>query len=62
MDARYRSVREAAAWLGVTERTIYRKLWSGELPGAIRVGRAIRIPEAALESLPKYTPPERQPT
>lgn len=62
MEERYRSVREAAARLGVTERTIYRKLWSGELPGAIRVGRAIRIPEAALDSLPLYTPPVPQAT
>ena len=62
MDERYRSVREAAAWLGVTERTIYRKLWNGELPGSIRVGRAIRIPEAALQSLPRYTPPARHAT
>ena len=62
MEERYRSVREAAALLGVTERTIYRKLWSGEFPGAISVGRAIRIPEAALDSLPQYTPPVRQTT
>lgn len=62
MEERYHSVREASALLGVTERTIYRKLWSGELPGAIRVGRAIRIPEAALDSLPQYSPPVRQAT
>ena len=62
MEERYLSVREAAALLGVTERTIYRKLWSWELPGAIRVGRAIRIPEAALDSLPQYQPPVRQTT
>lgn len=62
MEERYRSVREAAARLGVTERTIYRKLWSGEFPGAIRVGRVVRIPEAALDSLPLYTPPVPQAT
>lgn len=55
MPQSYLTVREAADRLSVTERTIYELLWGGRIDGAIRVGRAIRIPDSALDQLPRYT-------
>jgi len=46
------TVAVAARRLSVSERTIYRAVRRGDLP-AIRLGRLIRIPEAALA--PKET-------
>lgn len=43
----YLSVRDSAKHLGVCDATIYRLIAAGKLP-AIRVGRAIRVPEAIL--------------
>lgn len=55
-DARSRSglatVREVAADLRVARMTVYRLIKSGAL-GAIRVGRAFRVPEAELEAYKK---------
>lgn len=51
---RYISVGEAARVLEVHPQTIYRMVWDGKLNGVIRLGRAIRIPEAALRDLPGY--------
>jgi excisionase family DNA binding protein len=39
----YYTVKEAAARLRVSKMTIYRMVDWGELPGAIRIGRTIRI-------------------
>lgn len=55
---RHLSVTEAARTLGVHPQTVYQLIWGGRLPGVIRVGRAIRIPESALGSFPEYAPPE----
>jgi excisionase family DNA binding protein len=54
---RYMSVSDAAKTLGVHPQTIYRMLWGEQIPGVIRVGRAIRIPESALELFPRYATP-----
>jgi excisionase family DNA binding protein len=53
-DDEYLSVREAAERYHVTPRTIYQLLWRGDLPGAVRVGDAVRIPVSALDQLPLY--------
>jgi excisionase family DNA binding protein len=47
------TVAVAARRLAVCEQTVYRAVRRGELP-AIRVGRAIRIPESAIH--PKENP------
>ena len=36
-------VTDAAALLGVNSKTLYEAIARGEVPGAVRVGRAIRI-------------------
>ena len=46
----YLTVAEIAARLRVAKMTVYRFAHSGELPGAIRVGRSIRVPEASVEA------------
>jgi len=50
----YVSVSEAARQLGVHNITIYRMLQRGEISGAVRVRKAIRIPVQALRALPRY--------
>ena len=50
------SVSEAARSLNVHNMTIYRMLRRGEIPGAIRLGRSIRIPEHWLKDFPSYSP------
>ena len=55
---RHLSVTEAARTLGVHPQTVYSLIWGGRLPGVIRVGRAIRIPESALDLFPGYAPPK----
>ena len=47
------TVRTASRRLNVAPATLYRAISRGEIP-VVRVGRAIRIPEAALA--PKETP------
>lgn len=42
--------REVAKALGLSERTIQRLARTGQLP-AVRIGRSLRIPAAALERL-----------
>jgi excisionase family DNA binding protein len=44
------TVRIAARRLSLSEKSVYRAIARGDLP-AIRVGRAVRVPEAALERL-----------
>ena len=56
-DMHYLSVREVADRLGVTTRSVYTMLWDGRLEGAVRVGRNVRVPVEALETLPMYKPP-----
>ncbi|MFC4912915.1 helix-turn-helix domain-containing protein [Actinomadura gamaensis] len=46
-DVRWFTVAEAAALMKVDKATVLRLIHSGELP-AIRVGRAMRIPEQAI--------------
>lgn len=47
MMDRHLSVREAADMFNMSPRTIYRRVWAGDIPHR-RVGRQIRIPEADL--------------
>ena len=44
------TVDEAAAFLGVSRTTAWRRVWDGELP-SIRLGRRVLIPRARLEAL-----------
>ena len=48
MDTEYLTVGEAAEKLRVTTETIYRMVERGDL-AALRIGRLIRIPAAAVE-------------
>jgi excisionase family DNA binding protein len=45
------TVRELAAFLRLSTMTVYRAVENGELPGAKRIGRSIRIP---VTSVPEY--------
>jgi excisionase family DNA binding protein len=47
----YLTVAEAAEHLRVHRQLIYRMVQRGELPGTLRVGRHIRIPQAAVDAL-----------
>lgn len=49
-DPEYLKIGEAARFLGVNPRTIYRRVWSGELPAA-RIGGLYFIRKSDLESL-----------
>lgn len=53
-DATYLTAAEAALRLGISLRTVRRRIADGSLPSA-RIGRAVRIPAAALE-LPAAAP------
>ena len=44
------TVREAAAWLGVSKSTAYQAVESGDLP-VIKVGGRLLVPTAALRRL-----------
>ncbi len=44
------SAREAVRRLGVSLDFLYRILWSGQLPGAQKVGSQWRIPAQAVEA------------
>jgi excisionase family DNA binding protein len=59
VSARYLTVTECAAMLGVEHKTVRRLIERGELP-ALRVGRLLRIDPAALESL-RYRPTRSDP-
>jgi excisionase family DNA binding protein len=48
---RYLKVREIVAQLRITKMTVHRMVHDGRLPGAIRVGRSIRVPEASVSAL-----------
>ncbi|MDR3544885.1 MAG: excisionase family DNA-binding protein [Candidatus Limnocylindrales bacterium] len=54
-NADYLSAGEAAVRLGISLRTVRRRIADGSLPSA-RIGRAVRIPAAAIE-LPTAAPP-----
>lgn len=43
-------VAEIATRLRVAKMTVYRLFHAGQLPGAIRVGRSIRVPSSAVEA------------
>jgi excisionase family DNA binding protein len=47
IEKRYFTVKDAAEFLGVNIKTIYRAIAAGELP-ARRIGRVLRIPRSAL--------------
>jgi len=55
------TVREVADFLSVSPKTVYRRVWSGELP-AVKLGSVVRIPMAELrkflKGLPEITRPE----
>ena len=53
-NAAYLTAAEAAARLGISLRTVRRRIADGSLPSA-RIGRAVRIPAAAIE-LPAAAP------
>jgi len=53
-EAEYLTAAEAAARLGISLRTVRRRIADGSLP-SVRIGRAVRIPVAALE-LPAARP------
>lgn len=44
------TVDEAAALFRVNRKTLYQAIAEGKVPGAIKLGRAIRISRSALES------------
>jgi len=44
------TVNEAAAFLGVSRATAWRRVWDGSLP-SIRLGRRVLIPRARLEAM-----------
>jgi excisionase family DNA binding protein len=46
-DVRFATVAEVASLMRVSKMTVYRLVHSGELP-AVRVGRALRVPETAV--------------
>ena len=52
-DAAYLTAAEAAARLGISLRTVRRRIADGSLPG-VRIGRAVRIPATALELAPAF--------
>ena len=47
---KYLSVAAVAQRFGVSKMTIYRELHEHRFPGAIRVGRSVRIPAEALHA------------
>jgi excisionase family DNA binding protein len=48
-NKKYMSVGEVAKILGFCEKTVYRKIWGGEIP-AKQIGRRIRIEVEAFEN------------
>jgi len=58
--SRMMSVREAAAWLGITELAVRSAIRRGDIP-ARRLGRQFLIPRRALEAiLTPDVPPHRR--
>jgi excisionase family DNA binding protein len=53
----YLSVQQTALRLGVSARTVYEMLGDGRIQGALRIGRRVRVPDSALDSLPAYVSP-----
>lgn len=58
VNERYLSIREVALRFDVPYQTIWEMVRRGEIP-AVRVRRAIRIPESALSCLPIYRAAKR---
>lgn len=56
-DPEYLKIGEAARFLGVNPRTIYRRVWSGELPAA-RIGGLYFIRKSDLQALLSQRQPE----
>lgn len=52
------TIRETAAELGISVRTVRRSIDRGDIP-AIRLGRTIRVPARALEQLATTKEPTR---
>lgn len=48
--AKLLTVKEAAERLGISPSKLYRMTWSGEIYTQ-RIGRAVRVPETALDAL-----------
>ncbi|WP_141618476.1 helix-turn-helix domain-containing protein [Myxococcus sp. AB036A] len=46
------TVEEAAALLRVNRKTLYESIRLGQLPGVVRIGKAVRIRRAALVECP----------
>jgi excisionase family DNA binding protein len=53
--------REAAARLGLHERTVARMAREGRLPGAVKVGRGWRFPAGSLAVTPRARPHNEAP-
>lgn len=51
------TVKEAAKRLSLSESKVYRMTMDGELE-SIHIGRAVRVPETALDALVNQTRPE----
>jgi excisionase family DNA binding protein len=49
-DVRLMTVREAANFLGTTDKTLYTKIWRREIP-FIKLGRSVRFDVRDLEAL-----------
>ena len=58
-QVKFLTVAEVAALMRVSKMTVYRLVHSGDL-AAVRVGRALRVPEQAVHAyLTEALPPER---
>lgn len=53
--------REAAARLGLHERTVARMAREGRIPGAVKIGRGWRFPADRLETRPPRRPVDARP-
>ena len=49
-EVRLLNVKEAARFLGTTEKTLYAKIWRREIP-FIKIGRSVRFDVKDLEAL-----------
>jgi excisionase family DNA binding protein len=49
-EVRLLNVREAARFLGTTDKTLYTKIWRREIP-FIKIGRSVRFDVRDLEAL-----------
>jgi excisionase family DNA binding protein len=49
-DVRLLNIKEAARFLGTTDKTLYSKIWRREIP-FIKIGRSVRFDVRDLEAL-----------